>query len=208
MGRNVPATDSAGGADFDDPARFTPIEAAATAITAYNAASGSDNSSATAFFTEMARRGIQDQTDWTADTYKSIVNLTGSGVMAGYIGCTAGGTETHTVEITVDGVLKELAIPVLGTGRRGLLMATMVRNNAFTTGDNLVLPDTEALNAAKTVITGGSAQGIVPTWGFLDTLSIPLLRFKSSLLVRAKHSTNITNSTATAYSAVLYMKDL
>lgn len=66
---------------------------------------------AAGFFTgdsySMDRQGAQDDLNWTADTYKTIVNLTAtkSGILSGFIGPTlptAG--DACTLRVTIDGV--------------------------------------------------------------------------------------------------------
>lgn len=202
------------GIHFRDPWLFAPYHAAATSIQVIDSGNTFRTSATTAYFTEMARRGLQDTTNWTANTYKTILSVSsGTGLVAGYIGCTAGGAETHTVEITVDGVLKELIISGMASGERAMLLAAgapMVDFFTTTSGVSTygwASPSTEALDSNKQIFgaVGTVANDVsFPTWSTLQFQAVPLLRFNRSLLIRAKHSANITNSTATAYSAVMY----
>jgi hypothetical protein len=152
-----------------------------------------------AFFTEMARRGIQEQTNWTADTYKTIVNINSSkgGWVFAYIGCTAGGAETHTTRWTIDGkTAQTVTVAGLASGERAVLLS-----GASTTS---TAPGNEALDADKATFGAIGANNSIATWAGISNLSIPLLRFEQTLLLEAKHSVSITNSTATAYSALQY----
>jgi hypothetical protein len=197
-----------GGTNFKEPWLLNPYTAPVAALEVYDSGNAKRDASTTAFFTEMARRGLQDQTNWTADTYKTILSVSsGSGLVAAYVGCTAGGVETHTVEITVDGVLKELVISGLASGERACLFAAAPHaDDFFTTAGAFALSGAEALDSNKQIwgAVQNATESLLVPWVFITMQGIPCLRFNQSLLIRAKHSTNITNSTATAYSAVMY----
>jgi hypothetical protein len=194
-----------GGVHFKEPWLLKPYTAVATTLQIYENTTAR-TSSAAAFFTEMANRGLQDQTNWTANTYKTILNVaSGKGLVAAYVGPTAGGASTHTVEFTVDGVLTEVTIPDLASGERGLLLACPpMPSDTFTTAAVALQPNTEVLDANKRVFGVIPGTPYLPPWWLLGALGVPLLRFNTSLLIRAKHSADITNSTATAYSGVQY----
>ena len=202
---------SAGGPYFgkNDAHIIIPVADAASTFVTYD---GADRTSATTnFFTIWAASfGTTDTTNWTANTYKTIYNNTsGKGRFASYIGCTAGGTETHTLEITIDGVLKELAFACSSGQRVWFSTYLMFNSTEFTTGGSMITVGGEAINAAKTGFTDQSgATQYVLTWRGIQALGLPLLRYDSSLLIRAKHSVDITNSTATAYSAVQHIVGL
>jgi len=195
-----------GGIHFKEPWELLPHTRGAANIFDWDKATSGVTSATVAFFTELALRGATDTTNWAANTYKTIVNLSGKGLCAGYIGCTAGGAETHTIEITVDGRLFELPI-VNASGERAMLMASPVRSDFFTTAAANGY-STGDLNAAKTVIGTSAGSFVVPTWAAITGLGTPCLKFNTSLLIRAKHSAIITNSTATAYSGVIYRMGL
>lgn len=168
---------------------------------------GSDQTAATvAFFTEIARRGAQDTTNWTSDTYKTLLTVSsGKGLVAALIGPTAGGSSTTTFEITVDGVLTEIAVTGLASGKRAMLSApgAVVSGPATTTA--LAYAGDAALDSGKQIFSEvPTSTSYVPTHQFMAAFGVPMLRFNQSLLIRAKHSASITNSTATAYSGIVY----
>ena len=181
--------------------------AAATSVEITDSGDIQRDSTTVAHFTEWTRRGAQDTTDWTSDTYKTIVNLSGRGLFASYLGCTAGGSETHTVEITVDGgPARTFAITGMASGDRAFVACA-----PFLVVDpsSEEQSGAEALDSGKNINTGVvSVSATMMPWSTVIGRAIPLLRFNSSLLVRAKHSANITNATATSYSAVMYRKYL
>ena len=194
------------GNNFTAPWKFYPVFCPVASLEVYDSASTARDSSTTQFFTEMARRGLQDTTDWTANTYKTLLNVaSGKGEVAALVGPTAGGAESTTFELTIDGVLTEIVVGALASGERGLLCAyTPQLTQRFTTITDWLKPAGEGLEADKAsfTITGGLSY-IMP-WREIGGFGMPLLEFNTSLLIRAKHSASITNSTATAYSAVQY----
>jgi hypothetical protein len=192
---------------FVDPWVFMPYTPLATSLEVQDSGAVQQDSSTVAFFTEMARRGIQDTTNWTADTYKTLLNVTsGYGVVAAIVGPTAGGSSTTTFEITRDGHVTEIAVPGLSSGERAYLTAfSPYAGDMFTAANNSQFPGGEALDSNKQVFGAPiSATSNVPPWWLTSVMGTPMLRFNYSLLIRAKHSASITNSTATAYSAVMY----
>lgn len=186
------------GLHFTNPAEFMPYSVPVAKLLAIDSGDASQACSTTAFFTELARRGLQDQTDWTANTYKTLLSVSsGKGFVAAVIGPTAGGAETTTFEITVDGVLSTITVTNAASERACLLSANIATTNDLTSSL------TEALDATKSFFTSTrSTATVLPPWAAMR--SIPQLKFNVSLLIRAKHSTIITNSTATSYSAVMY----
>ena len=198
------------GNNFTNPANFSVITDAAGTFFVYNASDGADASTATAFFTEFARRGLEDQTNWSEDTYKNILSTTGPLVMFCYVSCTAGGSETHTVEITASGVTKTFAIP-LTSGQRGVITGSTFDDSTFwTTAARWVKPTGQVLSSNKAIFENQPANGIIPPWMGVQIANLQCLAVEddSTFLVRAKHSVAITNSTATAYSGIMYHKGL
>ena len=195
---------SGGGVHFTNPGEFLPCCATATSLNVADSGGSARASDTTAFFTEMARRGVQDQTNWTANTYKTILSVSGGGLMGAYVGCTAGGAETHTVRITVDGTATEMTISGLASGERGCLVTALVQFGTLTP----YLPGAEALDATKDIFGAVFLGSTIPAWSGQSFWATPMLKFERSLLVEAKHSATITNSTATAYSGVMYRKFL
>ena len=194
------------GVNFKDPWLMYPMMTTALTTRAFGADGVDRTTATTQFFTEMASRGLQDQTNWTSNTYKTLLSVTsGKGEVYCMNGPTAGGAETTTFEITVDGVLDEIAVGTLASGERAFLHCGLTVDDLFTTATQNLLPGTEILEADKA--TWGASGGgdlYVPPWWAVGALRHPMLQFDNSLLIRAKHSASITNSTATAYSAVMY----
>lgn len=195
------------GIHFKQPTQFQPYIADVANLNIFDNGNIIRESSTTAFFTQMASRGLQETTNWTADTYKTLLTVTGAGFVGGVIGPTAGTSSTTTFEITVDGALDEIAIAV-ASGQRAGLYAKLGGSADFTSTEVFLYAGVgEALGADKATFTASSNPvRVVLTWRQL--VGFPCLRFTQSLLIRAKHSASITNSTATAYSAVQYRLDL
>lgn len=195
-----------GGIHFSDPWELLPRVAAAANLTLEENDATARTSATTAFFTAMAARGVQDTTDWTADTYKTLLTVaSGKGLVAAIVGPTAGGSETTTFEITVDGVLTELPI-VVASGERAFLAVSGMSAVSFTFSAHFAVQG-GTINAGKTTLGDPGGSGIEPYlggWPLISAMGTPCLKFNQSLLIRAKHSANITNSTATAYSGVMY----
>lgn len=195
------------GNDFTDQLRLSPYHTAANRVAIVDSAGTGANGTSTAFFTELARRGLQDQTNWTADTYKTILSASGPGFFSCYIGCTAGGVETHTLELTLDGVLTTMTITPMASGERAFITTAYAGYTPYsdTPASNIQAPISEALDSNKQIFgsTQGTSTYVMPWWSTMMT-GVPLLRWSTSILIRAKHSATITNSTATAYSAVMY----
>lgn len=193
---------------FKDPWLFMPYTPVAASLEVADSAAVQQDSSTTAFFTEMARRGLQDTTNWTADTYKTLLTVSsGKGTVAALVGPTAGGSSTTTFEFTIDGgQATEIAVTGISSGERAVLSAVSPFIGAvFSGANNPQFGGNEALDSNKQIFGDivNSASNIAP-WMLVSLMGTPLLRFNQSLLIRAKHSASITNSTATAYSAVMY----
>ncbi len=194
-----------GGIHFKNPWEFYPYMGAVAVINIYDSGGTVRDASTTNFFTQMANAGLQDTTNWTANTYKTLLTVaSGKGFVAAMIGCTAGGAETTTFEITVDGVLTEIAVGTLASGERAMLLTGYFDDVDQTTALACSKPVAVALEADKATFGsfGGVNLSVIPPWRSMR--GIPLLKFSQSLLIRAKHSATITNSTATAYSAIMY----
>ena len=196
---------SSSGIHFKDPWEFRPYTGISTEINIYDSAGTARTGATTAFFTEMARRGLQEQTNWTQDVYKTLLNVTsGKGLVAAIIGPTAGGASNTTFRFTIDGRAPvSITVSALASGERAMLLTAFYQGVAYTTANAAMQPTNEALDADKA--TFGALEGnvdLIPPW--LWTQGIPLLKFERSILIEAAHSASITNSTATAYSAIMY----
>ncbi len=196
-----------GGVHFKEPWLLLPRTQDAGDYAIIDKAAAATASDAVAYFTELANRGAIDSTNWTANTYKTLINLSGSGLVSHIIGPTSAGADITTFEITVDGTLKEL--PVLtASGQRAMVGVGLNMTTLFTTAA-IYVQSMGDLNAAKTIIGDTPANGrYMPPWDFMTMMGTPTLRFNTSLLIRAKHAASITNSTATAYSGAQYRMGL
>lgn len=195
---------SSDGIHFKEPWEFPAYAATAANLNVYDSGAVQRTSATTNFFTEMARRGLQDTTNWTANTYKTLLSVSsGKGLVSAVIGCTAGGSETTTIEFTVDGgAAVEIAVAV-ASGQRAALIP-ILGEVAFFTGTDTWKPSAEALVAGKNQFSESITNAFILPWSAVHIMGVPCLKFKKSLLIRAKHSTDITNSTATAYSGIQY----
>lgn len=194
----------AGGIHFTNPWEFLPLATAAANVAAYDSSSTAQDSTTTAFFDEMDRRGVKNTwSGWTANTYQTLLDVSsGKGLVANLIGPTAGSSAVTTFKFTIDGA-PEVEIPVgVVSGNRAILTPGLYNFRDYNFDGNLGFPGAETLNAGKTQFTNTSSVIHVLPWRTYR--GTPLLRFNSSIKIEAKHSANITNSTATAYSAVMY----
>lgn len=190
------------GINFIEPWKLLPYTATVANLAVYDSAGAGKDASEVAFFTEIARRGAIDTTNWAADTYKTILSVTsGKGLVAAILGCTMGGAETTTFRITIDGIASTVAITG-ASGKRACLLARNGITAEFTTVSEYLYPGAETLAADKATFSATYAGAYIPPWRVMSASA--MLTFKRSLLIEAKHSANITNSTATAYSAVMY----
>jgi hypothetical protein len=196
-----------GGPHHKDPWLMEPRTVASASLKSYNSASTLTTGDTTAFFTGLTSYGIQDNTDWTSDTYKTLYSHTGRGLIFGIVACTAGGAETTTFEITIDGKLHTVTV-TNANGERAALLAGGAGFNGgteFTTATIWQQQGT-ALDAGLTTQQTGNAVILPVKW--LVNAGVPALRYDSSCLIRAKHSASISNSVATSYSAVIARKGI
>lgn len=179
--------------------------AVASSISVQNAAGTPSTLATTAGFTGFAQFGLQDNTDWVSNTYKTIYSHTGGGVIYALVGPTAGGAETTTFEITTDGVLRTITI-TNANNERAMLLAGDVSDSStdFTSINNADAP-VGALDSATLTTFQTGAGTVTPIRAFFYR-AIPALQYDTSCLIRMKHSASITNSVATSYSAVVVRK--
>lgn len=203
-GWNVMTT-SDSGANFTDPKQLSRSEIAPATLEWINGSAFAITTDLTAAFTGLTSSGLADTTDWATDTYKSLLSVSEPGELLAYIGPTSGAACTHTVEFTVDGVVTEIPIAVsTGTRRPVLHSGGPMVKTAMMTANAMPAAYYGPLSTSKREFSNPTAAVAIPLWHQAMSLSMPRLTWKSSLLVRAKNSLAITNSTATAYSAILY----
>lgn len=167
------------------------------------------------FFTgnndSVDRYGVQDDTNWTANTYKTILSLTAT--KAGYVSTLIGPThatagDTLIWRLTVDGGAPAYVLTA-GTAQANtsrIVIGNVMDNRSYTTAGRFLLLN--SVGAPSDGITADiSAQ---PTWIGVHLAfwtGSPLLRFNSSLLVEAKASQNITaTANVERRSAVVYQR--
>ncbi len=200
---------SKGGVHFKDAWLMEPHTNLATNLKMYDGSS-LRIANTTAFFTGFAHFGIQDNTDWSANTFKTIYSHTGTGIVYGMTACTAGGAETTTFEITIDGVLKTLTVTNAIGERASLLIGGVAETGSdeFTAAPAYQLT-LSALDSSTltTFADGGNVQIMMPL-RWMGMVGLPALRYDISCLIRMKHSVSITNSTATSFSGVLVRKGI
>jgi len=195
------------GIHFKDPWLLQPYTATATSVEIVDTGGVNRDSATVAFWTEFAGLGLQDTTNWTADTYKTLLTVSsGKGLVGTLIGPTAGGSSTTTFEFTLDGGSPlEIAVSGLASGQRAVLTAAGLIQSGPAATTTPGLPNGAALAANKQIFAEApNTASLVGTHQFMASFGVPQLRFNQSLLIRAKHSASITNSTATAYSGVMY----
>lgn len=196
------------GIHFIDPSQFLPFSKLTPTIIAEPVSA--NTSAAAAFFTTgLAGMGLADTTNWSSGVKKTIATLSSSkgGIVAAYIGPTAGGVETHTVEFTLDSRAPiTVTITPGASGKRLCLFATAPTTLNATTAVSAGGNESELSGNAifGDMSNGATVQNYLPPWSWLTTNQTPCLIFKSTCTIKATHSASITNSTATAYSGVMF----
>lgn len=192
--------------NFNDPDDLIRLELDPAAHSVFDSALTERTLDTTASFTSLTTQGLADTTNWTTDTFKSLLSVSEPGELVGIIGPTlptAG--QILTVEITVDGVVSTIPITTSNNTKRPALLATgPMSSTVFTTASRAMQAATALSSDKRTLIPTAATSISVPTWPLVSLLRPPLLAWKNSLLIRAKTSVAITNSVATAWSAVIY----
>jgi hypothetical protein len=145
---------AASGVNFGDPREFMRGALLANKLGHVTIAGALNGSNAAGFFTQAGLRGLADDTNWTAGTYKTILSISsGMGLVSHLVGPTGlAGTPTTTFEVTVDGgAAIEVAVAQTTTGHRSVLGALAI-NGAFVTGD-VIAQAPDSLDAGKAVPT-------------------------------------------------------
>ncbi len=197
------------GPHFQKPSLLSANTIATSLINNYAASAGVTSASTTTqFFTNLAAYGVQDQTNWTAATYKTIYSHTGSGLIYGMIACTAGGAETTTFEITIDGILSTITVTNANLERAVLIASGAGNGTDFTTASIWPTTNDAGLDAGTLTTFQSSNTWVWPSMRWFGLMGVSLLQYNISCLIRMKHSASITNSTATAYSGVMVRKGI
>lgn len=198
------------GPHFTDAREFFRTVMRSDALTNYTLGGTGALVSAVAFYTEQDLRGVTDDTNWTADTYKTILSVTGAGLVSMMVGPAGlAGTPTTTFEVTNDGVLTTIAVVANTTTQRAVLgplvSGTATPGGIFSTAMQ-ALQGMSTMSADKTTIFGATNVFETLPWSTLRLLGTPCLKFNQSLLVRMKSSeSNSTTTNRERRSAVQYM---
>jgi hypothetical protein len=201
---------SSGGVHFKDPREMWKLIASSTAVQNLGSSTTASTAAVSGFFTEMAIRGLADDTNWSADIYKTLLSVSsGAGLVSHVVGPTGlAGTPTTTFEITVDGALYTVPVVATTTGQRAVLgpvINELTEGGAFTTAKNYALGTISVSSDKTTDRLLNTYYANIPGWGFIRTSGTPCLVFRQSLLIRAKSSeANSTTTNQERQSAVQY----
>lgn len=200
------------GLHFKDPWIMTPHTVVSGNLNLYTTSGVINNcTTGSAFIYGFQATGIYDSTNWTSATYKTIYSHTGSGLVYAMLACTAGGAETTTFEITIDGVLKTITVTNASTERALLVAGDLPNSSAtdFTTSSAYAFPNGSIDAGTLTTFQDGSLGSFyINPARWYGLAGVPALRYDLSCLIRMKHSASITNSGATAFSGVLVRKGI
>ena len=198
------------GPHFTDATWFQKTLAVDTTIYIRGIATTRTSQAAEFWTAAIAARGVADDTNWTADTYKTIANISGAGLLYDAIGPAGlAGTPTTTMRITVDGVAYTIAETATTTAHRLILGACFISDStgaAFTVAANFA-NGVDSINAGKTAQTVVTNGVWITDIGFMSMMGTPALYFGTSLLVEMKSSeTNSTTTNRERSSGLIYRK--
>ena len=195
------------GPNYKDPTQMTPMSYASASVGIGAVSAGSISTMETVqAFTNLSSYGAIVTSNWTANTYKTIYSHTGKGFVYGMVACTAGGAETTTFEITIDGKLYELTVTNANGERAHLWCAGPMAEADFTTSAQIMKSQDGGLDVATGTTLQTTSSTRLLSMRSYQVLGVPVLEYDVSCLIRMKHSVDITNSTATAYSGVMARK--
>lgn len=173
-------------------AKLTKASRASANITD-NESSAGNAATAAGFFTNIALHGADVDTNWTADTYKTLATISGAGVMVSVITPTLNAAEVATLEVTVDGgTAQTLAITMAGAAERGIVGAffpgSVSASSVTYRGIRLA-----GLDSAKRYVNTDTLA--LPATHYAKLYGMRTLRFETSLLVRMKTSVSLSTTT-------------
>lgn len=158
-----------------------------------------DASSTANFFTgtvgSVDRYGTDVDSNWTLNTYKTLLNLTAT--KAGFLSTIVGPTmttaaDTMTLRITVDGAQYVLTPGVAQQNASRIIVGSIFKDT-FLSGSSGWTGQYAGVSSDGITLSAGSLS--LPQTFTMWNLGAPILRFTSSLLVEAKISTNLTTTT-------------
>jgi hypothetical protein len=193
-----------GGRFLSDPRQLLAVSAASGAFS-FALSAASINATTATFFTGGASsvdrgKGTDVDSNWTATTYKTIVNLTATkgGFFTGFLGPTlASGGDTVTVRYTIDGGASVTRTMTAQANAHRCYHGLLLEGSTFIT---------EAFNR-QFKATGSPSDGTTYYSSDTDSTLIPIMSdtalslgsamviFQSSLLIEAQISQNLTTTT-------------
>jgi len=155
---------------------------------------GDFNTTEATFWTHMGEAGVAVDTNFSAGVAKEILASSTPGELMAVVGPQAGGAETTTFTLVIDGVTYTFpAITLASTMRAGLVNAlslyTSAANNSFANGSFMF--STPGWNGSKTVASPHDVG--IPTHMTPYTYFAPLLRY-NTISVSVTHSANVTGT--------------
>lgn len=165
-----------------------------------------DYASTTSFWLELAKHGATDATSWTADTYKTLLSVSGKGLVHNIIGpVMASTTDTSTVRITVDGVVTVITLPGSSGGGTNLraVLGPVIDPYIFSTTDRMAyrVLGSDNFSTTDVFIGSGAVNGNLISLTNADALGTPMLKFDASILIELKISAGQANTGAFETSA-------
>ena len=147
--------------------------------------------SATGFWDAVAFNGVYTDTNFSADTYKTILNVTGSaGVLLWCIGpVMVNATDNTTFRVTVDSIAYTVVVEAYNANDRAGI-GPLIMTDVFTTTNNFNTPNFTRVGVAGdfSVVHPDTNAHLFPT-STAFMLGTSMLKFNSSLLVEVKCTT-------------------
>ena len=138
----------------------------------------------------VAPQGVQLDTDFAADTYKDLLDISsGAGLVTHIIGPTVLATQTTTFRVTVDGTAYTIAVYITDAPRRAIL--GVVGFNTDWATDNTRRYTAQTQHQSNTQL---NAPGQLWNVAALRVMGCPLLEYTTSLKVEVKNSAAITGT--------------
>lgn len=162
--------------------------------------------SAAGFWTAWDFAGDYLDSNWSANTYQTVVNVaTGAGFLGAVVGpVMANATDTTTFRITVDGTEYTITVDAFNANDRGGL-GFPAMTDIFTTPNNFDTPNNARLNTGDAGLLALDTNAhLLPVFHSLF-LGQGLLKFRTSLLVEIKQTSAQSNTASQERKAgVLY----
>ncbi len=141
------------------------------------------------------RQGVQDDTNWTANTYKTILSLTATkrAFFSGFIGPTLNSGETLQLRVTTDGAAYTSSpYTAQVTGDRIVIGPMLPRESTFTSAAR-VLGLTSGTSSDGITLRISETQVVATQFALL--WGSPIIRCLQSLLIEARISVSLSTTT-------------